>query len=52
VTRTDLPTIAKSLTVQYVISGSVADLGDRLQINVQLDDALDVHRSHVVALRP
>ena len=41
VTRTDLPTIAKSLTVQYVISGSVADLGERLQINVQLDDALD-----------
>ncbi len=41
VTRTDLPTIARSLTVQYVISGSVADLGERLQINVQLDDALD-----------
>ena len=41
VTRTDLPTIAKNLTVQYVISGSVADLGERLQINVQLDDALD-----------
>ena len=41
VTRTDLPTIAKNLSVQYVISGSVADLGERLQINVQLDDALD-----------
>jgi adenylate cyclase len=27
--------------VQYVISGSVADLGERLQINVQLDDARD-----------
>ena len=27
--------------MQYVISGSVADLGERLQINVQLDDALD-----------
>lgn len=38
--RTDLPTIAKSLAVQYVISGSVADLGGRLQINVQLEDAL------------
>jgi tetratricopeptide (TPR) repeat protein len=37
----DLPTIAKNLAVQYVISGSVADLGERLQINVQLDDALD-----------
>ena len=41
VTRTDLRTIAKDLTVQYVISGSVADLGEQLQINVQLDDALD-----------
>ena len=39
--RSDLPRIAKNLTVQYVISGSVADLGERLQINVQLDDALD-----------
>jgi len=37
----DLPTIARNLAVQYVISGSVTDLGDRLQINVQLDDALD-----------
>lgn len=37
----DLPTIARDLAVQYVISGSVADLGERLQINVQLDDALD-----------
>jgi adenylate cyclase len=27
--------------VQYVISGSVADLGERLQINIQLDDAVD-----------
>ncbi len=41
VARTDLPTIAKNLSVQYVISGSVADLGERLQINVQLDDAID-----------
>jgi TolB-like protein len=39
--RTDLPTIARNLTVQYVISGSVADLGERLQINIQLDDAVD-----------
>ena len=39
--RADLPTIARNLAVQYVISGSLADLGDRLQINVQLDDALD-----------
>lgn len=39
--RADLPTIAKNLAVQYVISGSVADLGERLQINVQLDDARD-----------
>jgi TolB-like protein len=38
--RNDLPTIAKSLSVQYVISGSVADLGEQLQINVQLDDAV------------
>jgi adenylate cyclase len=37
--RADLPTIARNLAVQYVISGSVADLGERLQINVQLDDA-------------
>ena len=39
--RTDLPTIARNLTVQYVITGSVADLGERLQINIQLDDAID-----------
>jgi len=39
--RTDLPTIAKNLMVQYVISGSVADLGEQLQINIQLDDAID-----------
>jgi adenylate cyclase len=36
-----LRTIARDLAVQYVISGSVAELGDRLQINVQLDDAVD-----------
>jgi adenylate cyclase len=40
-THTDLRTIARDLAVQYVISGSVADLGAQLQINVQLDDALD-----------
>jgi adenylate cyclase len=39
--RTDLPASARTFTVKYVISGSVADLGDRLEINVQLDDALD-----------
>src|SRR5262249_34985076 len=39
--RTDLRTIARNLTVQYVIWGSVADLGERLQINIQLDDAID-----------
>jgi TolB-like protein len=39
--RTDLRTIAKNLSVQYVISGSVADLGEQLQINIQLDDAID-----------
>jgi len=39
--RTDLRTIARNLTVQYVISGSVADLGEQLQINIQLDDAID-----------
>lgn len=39
--RTDLPTIARDLSVQYLISGSVADLGERLQINIQLDDAVD-----------
>ena len=33
--------MANSLAVQYVISGSVTDLGERLQINVQLDDALE-----------
>jgi adenylate cyclase len=37
----DLRTIARELAVQYVISGSVAEVGDRLQINVQLDDAID-----------
>ena len=39
--HTDLRTIASNLMVQYVISGSVADLGEQLQINVQLDDAVD-----------
>src|SRR5262249_29816269 len=39
--RMDLRTIARNLTVQYVIWGSVADLGERLQINIQLDDAID-----------
>jgi adenylate cyclase len=39
--RADLRTIARDLAVQYVISGSVADLGERLQINVQLADARD-----------
>ncbi len=39
--RNDLPTIARDLAVQYAISGSVAEIGDRLQINVQLDDATD-----------
>jgi TolB-like protein len=38
---TDLRTIARSLAVQYVISGSVADLGEHLQISIQLDDAVD-----------
>jgi TolB-like protein len=37
----DLKTIARELSVQYVISGSVAEVGDRLQIHVQLDDAVD-----------
>jgi adenylate cyclase len=37
----DLRTIARELAVQYVISGSVAEVGSRLQINVQLDDAID-----------
>lgn len=37
----DLTTIARDLKVQYVISGSVAEIGDRLQIHVQLDDAID-----------
>jgi TolB-like protein/predicted Zn-dependent protease len=37
----DLKTIARDLSVQYVISGSVAEIGDRLQIHVQLDDAID-----------
>jgi adenylate cyclase len=37
----DLRTIARDLAVQYVISGSVAEIGDQLQINVQLDDAVD-----------
>jgi len=37
----DLRTVAQRLNVQYVISGSVAEIGDRLQINVQLGDAVD-----------
>jgi TolB-like protein len=37
----DLRTIARDLNIQYVISGSVAEVGDRLHINVQLDDAVD-----------
>jgi adenylate cyclase len=37
----DLKKIARELSVQYVISGSVAEVGDRLQIHVQLDDAVD-----------
>jgi adenylate cyclase len=37
----DLRKIARDLSVQYVISGSVAEVGDRLHINVQLDDAVD-----------
>ena len=37
----DLKTIARDLRVQYVISGSVAEVGDRLKIQVQLDDAVD-----------
>jgi adenylate cyclase len=37
----DLRAIARDLNIQYVISGSIAELGDRLQINVQLDDAVE-----------
>jgi len=37
----DLRSIARDLNIQYVISGSIAELGDRLQINVQLDDAVE-----------
>jgi len=37
----DLRAIARDLKVQYVISGSITEIGDRLQINVQLDDAVD-----------
>jgi adenylate cyclase len=37
----DLKKIARDLSVQYVISGSVAEVGDRLQIHVQLDDAVE-----------
>lgn len=37
----DLRAIARELKVQYVISGSVTEIGDRLQIHVQLDDAVD-----------
>jgi adenylate cyclase len=39
--RSDLKAIASSLAVQYVISGSVAEIGDRLRIDVQLDDAVE-----------
>jgi TolB-like protein len=37
----DLAAIARSLAVQYVISGSIAEIGDRLRVNVQLDDAVE-----------
>jgi TolB-like protein len=59
--QADLPKIARDLSVDYVISGSVADLGDRLEINVQLDDAVadtllwaeryDVQADHVEKLQ-
>lgn len=39
--QADLPTIARTLSVQYVISGSLTDLGERLRVDVQLDDAHD-----------
>jgi TolB-like protein len=39
--QADLAAIARSLAVQYVISGSVAEIGERLRINVQLDDAVE-----------
>jgi adenylate cyclase len=37
----DLRAIARDLNVQYVISGSIAEIADALQINVQLDDAIE-----------
>jgi TolB-like protein/Tfp pilus assembly protein PilF len=37
--KNDLPSIAAALNVQYVISGSVAHIGDRLRIMTTLDDA-------------
>lgn len=37
----DLRAIARDLAVQYLISGSVAEIGERLQITVQLDDAVE-----------
>ncbi len=37
----DLKAIARSLSVQYVISGSIAEIDSRLRINVQLDDAVE-----------
>jgi TolB-like protein len=60
-TQADLPKIARDLSVDYVISGSLADLGDRLQINVQLGDAVadtllwaeryDVQADHIEQLQ-
>jgi adenylate cyclase len=41
IAKSDLPTIAKNLSVQYVISGSLTDLGDQLRVDVQLNDAID-----------
>lgn len=37
----DLKKIARELDVEYVISGSVAEFDGRVQVNVELDDALD-----------
>jgi len=36
----DLPDLVRDLDIQYVVSGTVRRLGNRLRINVELDDAV------------
>ena len=39
-TSRDLPSLVRDLDVQYVVSGTVRRLGNRLRISIELDDAV------------